>query len=187
MHIRLAKKAVSILPALQLLEWFFSDEATALRTERSKQKRIQPGVVDPPVAFFATLSGISEHMGKLQNIHFDNVLTNVGGAYNPHAGIFVAPVPGIYVFSTTIFSHHATDGHFAFLRNGSVLTNLYLSPGSTNYDSTSMSLVLQLGKGDDVSVANNDADRTINGYHYTCFSGFLLQELSEDSTALIGK
>ncbi|KAH3721009.1 heavy metal-binding protein HIP-like [Dreissena polymorpha] len=56
------------------------------------------------VAFFATVSDDIGHLHDRQRILFDNVLTNTGDAYNEHNGTFVAPVAGLYVFSTTLMS-----------------------------------------------------------------------------------
>ncbi|XP_052782456.1 complement C1q tumor necrosis factor-related protein 3-like [Mya arenaria] len=67
--------------------------------------RMRREYVGSPVAFLATLTNHITHAGALQPIAFNRVVTNVGGAYNVHLGSFVAPVSGIYVFSTTLLSY----------------------------------------------------------------------------------
>ena len=54
------------------------------------------------IAFFA---GLSENMGPIkehQDIVFDRVITNVGGAYNSQSGHFVAPTNGTYHFNVVV-------------------------------------------------------------------------------------
>ena len=46
----------------------------------------------------------SEHtIGHHQTFVFDHVVTNVGGNYNRHSGIFTSPSQGVYVFSWTLY------------------------------------------------------------------------------------
>lgn len=90
--------------------------------------RIRRAEGEFPVAFTATISDhYIEHAGDHQVIVFDNVVTNVGNAYNSHVGIFVAPVNGIYVFSVTLFSPASVSFHANIVKNGQILTWLYLS------------------------------------------------------------
>nr|KAG5689867.1 hypothetical protein BaRGS_002378 [Batillaria attramentaria] len=51
------------------------------------------------VAFTATLQGKGHvTIGNNSPIKFDNVVTNIGNAYNSHTGVFTAPVSGTYGF-----------------------------------------------------------------------------------------
>lgn len=130
-----------------------------------------------------------EHGGVHQNVVFDVIVTNLGNAYNNHVGVFVAPVAGTYVFSTTLVSRHFAAAHAQFVVNGSDITNMYVSGGSsgTGDDTTSQTIVLQLQKGDDVSVQNLDPDKGFYGVSHSTFSGFLLQEDFSPSSSIIGK
>lgn len=47
-----------------------------------------------PIAFFAELSNDMVNPSSGQTVVFDQILTNVGNAYNPSTGIFTAPLPG---------------------------------------------------------------------------------------------
>ena len=71
-------------------------------TKRNYKRQVEN---ETPVAFLATLADHAESLGADQIIAFENVITNVGDAYNSHAGVFIAPVSGIYVFSTSIMSY----------------------------------------------------------------------------------
>lgn len=146
--------------------------------------------VEGLTAFFAVLTPtVNNHLGVGQNIIFDDVITNIGNAYNSHQGIFVAPVSGTYVFSATLLSHLGHNSHFYFAKNGSVVSRLYvggLSSSSSTYDTSSQTVILSLNPGDDVSVRNADADENIWGDMYTSFAGFLLQEGFEEPS-VVGK
>jgi len=137
---------------------------------------------ETPIAFLATLSVHAHHLGANQNIAFDQVITNLGDAYNPHVGGFIAPVSGVYVFSTTLFSYPATDAHFGVLHNWHLVITLYQETSiGSKYDTSSTTVVLQLSNGDVVSIANRDADKSLHGYGHTSFTGFLLKELYDDN------
>jgi hypothetical protein len=98
----------------------------------------------------------------------------LANAYNSSAGVFVAPVAGTYVCSTTLVSFNFTKAHGQFAVNGAGITNMYVSQGdATSGDvTTSETIVLQLQKGDDVSVQNKDPDRGFYGIDHSIFSGF---------------
>lgn len=141
---------------------------------KEKKNRIRRAENENPVAFFATLSNNIEQLGAMQNIAFDNVVTDVSRSYNPHAGVFIAPVPGIYVFSVTIMSHGTLENHFHVLKNGQDIAKLHHH--NTDYGITGMTFVLELETGDDVSLANVDLNKAVHGDDYSSFCGFLLQE-----------
>lgn len=65
------------------------------------------------------------------------------------------------------------------------MTGLYHHTSS--HGTASMLVVLELVKGDDVSVADVDMNRAIHGDAYTSFSGFLLQEYYNLDTSVLGK
>ena len=169
------------------IKLFYVSGTDTLKPVRiTKQQRIRQVENETPVAFLATLTNHTYHLGAHQNIAFDNVITNLGDAYNSHMGGFIAPFSGVYVLSTTLLSYTGSDALFAVLHNGNVVTNIYHVINSDDRQSSSVTVVLQLSKGDDVSVANKDADKSVNGYHYSSFSGFLLQEIYDD-TSVVGK
>ena len=153
----------------------------------TKRNRIRQVENETPVAFLATLTDHAQNLGANQNVAFDNVVTDIGDAYNAHGGIFIAPVSGIYIFSTTIMSSHKTNSHFALKRNGTRVTQLYYHGNALYaYDTTGVTVVLELTKGDDISIVNLDADKDVHGHHYSSFTGFLLQE-TYDEIGVVGK
>lgn len=60
------------------------------------------------IAFAATITQDIDNLGTNQTIVFDNVITNVGGAYDSRHGTFRAPVAGVYQFSFSVLQGSAT-------------------------------------------------------------------------------
>lgn len=138
------------------------------------------------VAFFSTLGNHLQHLGVNQNIVFDHVVTNIGNAYNNHAGDFRAPVAGTYVFSVTLMAYGSHTTHYRLVKGGSSMANIYVRGTESPYASSSMTAVLQLKQGDDVAIRNVDNDEFLHGSSYSAFSGFLLyQDFS--SSVVVGK
>ena len=130
----------------------------------------------PVIAFHATLKTDQQHTGLHQSVAFDNVITNIGGAYNPHFGTFIAPVPGVYVFYTKILGYRNHILYLSVVKNGAMVAGLYVRDAEGLYDNDSAMVVLHLAKGDDVAVRSDDSDKYINGNHFSMFSGFLLHD-----------
>jgi len=138
------------------------------------------------VAFHATLTNHLEHTGVHQMITFDNVITNVGTAYNPHFGSFVAPVPGVYVFHTTIMGYSQHEFRVSMVKNGAAVANLYIRGVESAWGNDSAMVIVHLNKGDDVAVQNNEIDKSVDGNHFSMFSGFLLHE-DHPTESIVGK
>ncbi|KAL4223764.1 Complement C1q-like protein 4 [Mactra antiquata] len=184
------EQADSIKRLEELLQEDFSEQTVPSKrlTERTLQKartisRIQRANNEVSVSFFATLSDHIDNPGVHQVVAFENVITNIGNAYNEHAGDFRAPVSGIYVFSTTLMAGtSAQQFHFQIVRNGKAVSNIYIPNGGT----ASQEAVLHLSQGDDVAIHNLDAGNRVYGHGYTSFSGFLLQQDIAE-VGLVGK
>jgi len=144
-------------------------------------------MIEGPVAFFATLTSHVTHAGRNQTIAFDRVVTNVGNAYNPHVGVVTAPVSGIYVFSVSLLSYPGHKTHYQLYKNNDFVSNIYLhTPSASDYETTSQTAVLQLVKGDDVTLRNVDGDESLHGVNYSTFAGFLVWE-DFSQPAVVGK
>ncbi|KAL4233846.1 hypothetical protein ACF0H5_008522 [Mactra antiquata] len=148
---------------------------------------IRQAEVESPVAFFATIGNHHlEHAGVNQVIVYDNIVTNVGNGYNKLIGVFTAPVDGIYVFSSTMVAHVHQNAHSSFYKNNDRLNIMFASGVESAFDTSSATIVLQLSKGDLITVRNGDADTSIHGFDHSSFSGFLLTNLINHNT-IIGK
>ena len=151
------------------------------------QQRIRQAMAERPVAFLATLSTDLQHAGANQPIVFDRVVTNVGSAYNPHVGVFTAPGSGIYVFSVSLLNYPGHSTRYILQKNNDFISNVYLhAPDASHYESTSQTVVIQLTKGDDVTLRNMSPDESLRGDNYCTFAGFLVwEDLSQP--AVVGK
>nr|KAG5699872.1 hypothetical protein BaRGS_034646 [Batillaria attramentaria] len=104
-------------------------------------------VAQQSVSFFTQFS--EYHHGGLQDgtiLKFDDVKTNVGGAYHPELGQFVAPVTGTYAFYVNLLSDHDVNTwiNFCIVKDGLCVALTQL------HDAASMSVVLELQAADTV-------------------------------------
>lgn len=115
--------------------------------------------------------------GQNHHIYYDNVKLNLGNAYNPHHGMFVAPVNGTYLFAITACSH---AGHYIVLQvnvNNALLGKNLAGDGSYS-DCSGKVFLTQLSVGDDVFVQHVDQGDDLlafTEYGFPTFLGVLLQ------------
>ena len=113
------------------------------------------------VAFFVRLTNKTPHLDPNQDIVFDHVVTNVGNGYHGNHGLFVAPVSGLYVISATVMSYlpgptiYYMYSHAKLVKNGQLLATMG-QHGVAVWDTSSMTIAVELQKGDDVAVQNSD-------------------------------
>ncbi|WAR29457.1 C1QA-like protein, partial [Mya arenaria] len=131
---------------------------TALNTTTQTVDLLQEKHTRP--AFLAILSDDISATTAGKATVFDDVVTNIGSAYNGKTGTFTAPIEGLYLFSVKITGYYkstasigTTDQYQLKLNN-----NLYLrlfadvNAKTHNFDSSSVVTVMELGKGDRVHV-----------------------------------
>ena len=117
-----------------------------------------------------------------QDIIFDNVTLNLGNAYMDRHGVFIAPVPGVYVFSVTLLDT-GNKSHAFVEKNGNMLAVLH----NELWKQSSQTVITELHKGDDVAIkVVHHTDVGYFGAKFCTFSGFLLYDYS-DTVELIGK
>lgn len=104
------------------------------------------------VAFYAYFSSNIPASSAYHILAFDKVITNVGNAYHPHSGSFLAPRSGLYVFTWTIRlwgpRYHTTE----LLVNNNVVNSIYLNPADTIDGGVTGTVVVHVNQGDDVLV-----------------------------------
>lgn len=121
------------------------------------------------VAFYAYLSSDTPASIAHYILKFDNVITNVGNAYHPHVGTFIAPRSGLYVFTWTI----RMTGH------SYQTTELVVNNNVVNLDgSVSSTAVTHVNQGDDVVIRTHAVYHTGNVISNTLgrssFAGWIL-------------
>ncbi|XP_045202034.2 heavy metal-binding protein HIP-like [Mercenaria mercenaria] len=128
------------------------------------------------VAFMAYLT--THERGTNHHILFDDVKTNIGNAYNPRHGVFIAPVDGLYQFSVTACS---VSQHYIVLElnvKDTVLGKVIAGNGWAAACNSKVFLV-QLAQGDDVFVTHTTTGEWLYAnaaYGVPNFTGLLIKE-----------
>ena len=88
---------------------------------------------------------------------------------------FIAPVEGLYVFSTSLLSATCDYIHALLLKNGDKMGRIDCGQ-SLDYEHCLITVTLELQEGDEVWIAHKDPPTgQISGYGVSSFTGFLLQ------------
>ncbi|XP_078020574.1 collagen alpha-1(X) chain-like isoform X2 [Epinephelus lanceolatus] len=109
---------------------------------------------------------------------YRRVITNIGYAYSPHTGIFVAPVAGVYYF--TIFYH--AGGHeqakLRLYKNSQLMIMTHdHQTEADRADNGGNAAFLQLQPGDQVYVVLAANSHVWGTNYHTTFSGFLVTQM----------
>ena len=105
------------------------------------------------LAFYAYMSQSETIIGHHQTFVFDHVVTNVGGNYNRHSGIFTSPSQSVYVFSWTLYCENG--GYFSseVVMNSNPVGALRCSAeGATNIRPVTGVVVVEVNQGDIVYI-----------------------------------
>lgn len=130
------------------------------------------------VAFFAYFSTHNPPSTHHHILAFDTVITNVGNAYHPQSGTFIAPRTGLYVFTWTIrlwgSSYHTSE----LLVDNNIVNTIYLDPNNHIDGSVTGTAVVLVNQGDDVLVRtgseNNNGDIKSDTHGRSSFAGWIL-------------
>ncbi|XP_069189716.1 complement C1q-like protein 4 isoform X2 [Procambarus clarkii] len=119
----------------------------------------------------------SENLRAFTRVHFRDVLTNIGGAWNPSTSLFTAPFDGGYYFVFHAVGSRTTDFTMALMKNGEYEVTAYGT--RTSYEHGSNSAFLALRRYDRIGL---DLQQGMIYEHpgdeaYTTFTGFLLFRL----------
>ena len=84
-------------------------------------------------------------------LQYTNVITNVGGGYNPATSTFTAPTEGYYVFAWSTSKFDMFYCLTSIVKNGTPILNESAFAANSHLqvgDSTSQTVVIHLEKGD---------------------------------------
>ncbi|XP_049424548.1 collagen alpha-2(VIII) chain-like isoform X9 [Epinephelus fuscoguttatus] len=133
------------------------------------------------VIFSAATGAGGKHIGPFntnKTLIYRTVITNIGDAYSPHTGIFVAPVAGVYYF--TIFFHaggHERAGLLLYKNNQLMIVTGDHRTEADTADNGGNAAFLQLQPGDHVYVVLAANSHVWGTNHHTTFSGFLVTQM----------
>ena len=135
------------------------------------------------IAFSATVTPHDViNLSASQPIKFDNTVVNIGHAYQPTSGMFLAPDNGTYSFSATIYGRNPNGYmYFALEKNNKIEAGFEIKINQQ----VSQTVILNLQQGDQVCVKSTSSGHDLVGSTFTPFSGFLLFELY-DAPVVVG-
>ncbi|KAL3832057.1 hypothetical protein ACJMK2_023736 [Sinanodonta woodiana] len=140
------------------------------------------GIVPSQIAFLARQTNTEFPFVLGQTVIFDNLYSNLGNAYNPHNGIFRAPVAGLYIVLFTVASDGVQTPDIEIVIDGSVLCRAVVT--TQIYTGSSCNAIVHLNAGDNVwaRVMYDYTNVKIRGFFYTTFS---IGMLSSDESVQI--
>ena len=137
------------------------------------------GITDTAaVAFMAAKTAAQTDAAAQEVITFDEVITNVGSAYDSTTSTFTAPYDGVYRFSAVVTSSQgSTTGVSPMIYKNGATTSISGYLNGEEGEQAIISAVLSLTQGDEITIVNYADDDDIYGdgtaYH-THFEGSLL-------------
>ncbi|XP_053402905.1 cerebellin-1-like [Mercenaria mercenaria] len=147
------------------------------KTEGTKKRFVLDTI--ETVAFEATILGATKlpHSHADNRVVFETVSLNVGSSYHAGNGTFIAPISGIYIFSTSLMMKSNTNDpemHIVIEKHGVEVAGAYaVYKGYYEHSSVTAAMELQSVDTVFVSVERHD-DISFYGVNLISFMGFLL-------------
>lgn len=128
-----------------------------------------------PVVFHAVISS-SRTYDKGSPWIYDQVVTNVGNAYNTSTGKFTAPTNGIYQFNWYTLSNPKVTSHPGLFVNGQIKARQAANnqSGTSQWLTTGSSMALPLKRGDEVYIMDVHGWKAQLRSQWTAFGGVLI-------------
>ncbi|XP_069189707.1 complement C1q-like protein 2 [Procambarus clarkii] len=134
-----------------------------------------PALVGRRVAF--SVAKATERLHAFAHVHFRDVLTNVGGGWDPATSEFVTPYDGKYFFTFHAIGANDSDFTMSLTRNRMPEVTAYGT--TTTFEHGSNSIVLDLKTMDKISLELHQGAIYENpgNESYTSFTGFLISSV----------
>ncbi|CAG2247599.1 unnamed protein product [Mytilus edulis] len=158
-----------------------------LSDERQRRLLLPDNPSTSNIAFSAYLSHLDNGpaVGKLREIVFDKIETNLGNGYDTYSGTFRAPKDGVYVFTWTIFVHGGGSGGNGevwteLVINGQIHGSLHADTETASDDDSSTGFVIKVLNKDDIVFIRTSNMAVPQGtlhsnYMRWTFSGWLIE------------
>ncbi|XP_026037100.1 complement C1q tumor necrosis factor-related protein 3-like [Astatotilapia calliptera] len=180
-HAVLREMAVSLAvqkAQIMILQKENQDHSTKLDRQTTEIDQLKQQLQDKQVAFSTSLLDRGTlDIGPFNTdttLIFKQVFTNIGNAYNPHTGIFTAPVRGVYHFECHAYGYADIMTRVELFKNGErIFIILEFQPSHIWTSSNGASLLLEAGDHVFLRLSANARVRDSQGHH-TTFSGHLL-------------
>nr|XP_022294209.1 complement C1q tumor necrosis factor-related protein 3-like [Crassostrea virginica] len=141
---------------------------------------------DVSVAFYAYLANDLVNLTARTSLTFSGIRTNVGDAYDPAHGVFVAPVSGTYNFAFTGSAQPQSQDHGVHIflkKNGVNELYVFFDHNDKKWIQHGSSAILHLARGDRIWLETGDiwgsnilgGSRASDNAYHSHFSGFLIQ------------
>nr|CAH8831991.1 unnamed protein product [Trichobilharzia regenti] len=137
--------------------------------------------VENRIAFFAGLefNVVEKPLDENPKVIMNKVITNLGSAYNPVTGEFIAPVNGIYILFLAISAQGKSRAVVRLMHNDKQIFDVWSE--SSPWATATNQGILQMYKGDRAWLAIRDGAYFLHGYMYSTFSGYLLFEMNNSN------
>ncbi|KAK7489100.1 hypothetical protein BaRGS_00019614 [Batillaria attramentaria] len=126
------------------------------------------------IAFHAEFTTDPVSLGPADPLVLDRAVTNIGDAYNTTSGEFRVPISGTYMIVVNFMGDISTDVYVKVMVDDDTVDYSISHGDGRTWDHVSESMVLSLSEGQRVWLKHGDTSRSIRGYHWTTFSGFLI-------------
>lgn len=117
------------------------------------------------------LSKKKENLPKHAVVKFDQVITNIGGAYSPSTRIFTCPEDGAYSFAWTTMTGAGSRFNSELMVDGTVIAYNFNIAGSSNR-SLSQTAVAELKKGNEAWIRTYHNHSFFLDNVWSSFTGF---------------
>lgn len=132
-----------------------------------------PAKIRPKIAFYVGLKQNLGPLAKNKDIFWDEIVTNVGEAYNVKTGHFVAPHNGTYKFDIVVAAQGRQKAAVMLMKNNKMVATIW-AESIPYWASSSSTAILNLKRNDQVWCVSLSRAPFLHGYMYSTFSGHIL-------------